>query len=58
MRKVIQIISDGTPGEITALCDDGSLWFYVPDAGIYAPHVYWKKLVDIPQDQAHRESNQ
>ena len=46
-RKVIQIsesISDGTYRNITALCDDGTVWKLNYEKDI------WVKLPDIPQD--------
>lgn len=40
-RKIIQIAT--AKGELTALCDDGSVWFYDFEG-------YWVKCEDIPQD--------
>ena len=43
MRKIVQIAADA--GGITALCDDGSLWWM--GDGVTG----WYRLPDIPQDE-------
>ena len=46
-RKVVQICqvaeSEDQEGRITALCDDGSIWFTSDTGG-------WSRIEDIPQD--------
>lgn len=45
-RKIIQIAT--AQGELTALCDDGTVWIY-DFSGL------WVKCEDIPQDEFERE---
>lgn len=45
MRKVIQIVIDD--GDLFALCNDGSLWRWMP--------CNWIRFQDIPQDAPETE---
>lgn len=47
MRKIVQVaIIEGTGG-LTALCNDGTLWYFTGD---------WHQYPDIPQPWEEKES--
>ena len=56
MRKIIQIAATGgfesetdtDPGELWALCDDGTLWLWIEAISGIEPG-YWKRWKEIPQ---------
>lgn len=47
MRKIIQIVE--VDGVVHALCNDGTVWYEGKEGG-------WKRLKDIPQDEADLSS--
>lgn len=55
MRKVIQIIQcDDKP--LTALCDDGSIWFRSFISGTSQGD--WIKISDVPQGEEEKDVNE
>ncbi|MCW4596781.1 hypothetical protein MB831_04740 [Pasteurella multocida subsp. multocida] len=65
MRKIIQICESASASHafgdcwnLTALCDDGSVWVIDGICDFKGNPKEWKRLPDIPQDEPQTDTEQ